>query len=284
MNDPDLAKIIGKSLAVPGSFLIIWMGAKLWGIVKKFGKKGIEVDKHSPTQQKDNTLPAKSDAAAQATFGKAVNIFGILLLLGFGIAIGVSFIGTNQQPGQQAATVPKTTVQPTTPQAATATPQTSQPTTDLNMLTKAAEQGDSHSQVKLGNMYLGGTGVPQDDKQAVTWFRKSAEQGDPLGQFALGFVYRGGRGVPQDDKQAIIWFRKSAEQGFGPGQFYLGRMYRDGQDYLTAYAWLSLAASEGVEDAAKHRDSAAYGFTPAQRSKAQALAAELQAKIDKQKK
>lgn len=253
MNDPNLAKIIGKSLALPGLLLMIWLGAKLWGIVRKSGKRESEVDKQILDQQKHKPVPSSSSAALERTCQRSrkvlvrhpkVTSFFIVVSLFGGLFYWASSVGDkDQQPTEPATNTPISSAQ-----QATATPQVSQPTTDLNMLTKAAKQGDPLSQVKLGRMYQVGEGVPQDDKQAITWFRKSAEQ------------------------------------GFGPGQFYLGRMYRDGQDYLTAYAWLSLAASEGVEDAAKHRDSAAYGFTPAQRSKAQALAAELQAKIDKQKK
>lgn len=37
-------------------------------------------------------------------------------------------------------------------------------------------------------MYSIGLGVPQDSKQAVTWFRKAAEQGHVLAQYEL--MYR----------------------------------------------------------------------------------------------
>ena len=43
---------------------------------------------------------------------------------------------------------------------------------------KAAEQGLAGAQSNLGVCYSEGRGVPQDDKQAVFWFRKAAGQGD----------------------------------------------------------------------------------------------------------
>ena len=32
-------------------------------------------------------------------------------------------------------------------------------------------------------------------------------------RYSLGLAYENGRGVPQDENQAIAWFRKAAEQG-----------------------------------------------------------------------
>ena len=46
-------------------------------------------------------------------------------------------------------------------------------------------------------MYATGEGVPQDDAEAVRWFRLAAEQGDARAQFNLGVRYDTGEGVPQ---------------------------------------------------------------------------------------
>ena len=35
-----------------------------------------------------------------------------------------------------------------------------------------AEQGDARAQGKLGSLYAGGKGVPEDDAKAVHWFTK----------------------------------------------------------------------------------------------------------------
>ena len=40
-----------------------------------------------------------------------------------------------------------------------------------------AEAGDAEAQKNLGVMYAIGEGMPQDDAEAVAWFRKAAEQG-----------------------------------------------------------------------------------------------------------
>ena len=60
-------------------------------------------------------------------------------------------------------------------------------------------------------MYDEGEGVPQDDREAVKWFRLAAEQGAARAQFNLGIMYADGEGVPQDDKEAVKWFRLAAE-------------------------------------------------------------------------
>ena len=62
-------------------------------------------------------------------------------------------------------------------------------------------------------MYDKGRGVPQDDKEAVKWYRLAAEQGVADAQSNLGFMYAHGRGVPQDVKEAVKWWQLAAEQG-----------------------------------------------------------------------
>ena len=113
-----------------------------------------------------------------------------------------------------------------------------------------AQQGDAEAQLHLGvNYELGSQGVPQDDLQAVAWYRKAAEQGCAEAQFALGLMYSIGRGVAQDDQQAVAWYRQAAEQGDAKAQFNLGLMYDDGrgvaQDYQQAAAWYHQAAEQG---------------------------------------
>ena len=55
--------------------------------------------------------------------------------------------------------------------------------------------------------------MPQDDAEAVRWYRLAAEQGDANAQYNLGVRYGAGEGVPPDDAEAVRWFRLAAEQG-----------------------------------------------------------------------
>ncbi len=52
-----------------------------------------------------------------------------------------------------------------------------------------------------------------DYASAMRLFRLAANQGDPEAQISLGFMYAEGQGVPQDDAEAVRWYRKAAEQG-----------------------------------------------------------------------
>ena len=49
--------------------------------------------------------------------------------------------------------------------------------TALRLLRPLAAQGNAAAQYLLGLMYGRGDGVPQDDAEAVKWYRLAAEQG-----------------------------------------------------------------------------------------------------------
>ena len=53
-----------------------------------------------------------------------------------------------------------------------------------------ANDGDARSQVMIGIMYKDGEGVPQDYKQAISWYIKAAEQDDVVAQYNLGLCTR----------------------------------------------------------------------------------------------
>ncbi len=71
---------------------------------------------------------------------------------------------------------------------------------------RAAQQGDAEAQYNLGNMYRTGEGVPQNDTEAMKWFRLSAEQGYAAAQFTLGSMYFFGEGVPENNMKSYVWF------------------------------------------------------------------------------
>ena len=78
------------------------------------------------------------------------------------------------------------------------------------LLKPLAERGNASTQAVIGWMYRAGKGVPEDDTNAVHWYRKAAEQGHPGGQVSLGIMYNQGKGVPEDDAKAVHWWRTSA--------------------------------------------------------------------------
>jgi TPR repeat protein len=69
-----------------------------------------------------------------------------------------------------------------------------------------AENGNLDAQINLANMYFDGSGVPQDYKESVKWYRLAADRGSVDAQIALGFLYEYGDAVPQDYVQAYKWF------------------------------------------------------------------------------
>ena len=77
----------------------------------------------------------------------------------------------------------------------------------ITELRRQAEQGDPEAQYNLGDMYINGEGVPEDQAEAAHWFRLAAEQGHAEAQFDLGVMYSQGRGVPQDVVEAVRWLR-----------------------------------------------------------------------------
>ena len=103
-----------------------------------------------------------------------------------------------------------------------------------------------------------------------------AEQGDAEAQLNLGIRYANGEGVPEDDVEAVKWYRLAAKQGLARAQSYLGIMYGNGdgvpENYAEAVKWFRLAAAQGQEDAKRNRDIVAERLTPDQLTQAQQIA------------
>ncbi|MBV5339892.1 MAG: sel1 repeat family protein [Deltaproteobacteria bacterium] len=65
-----------------------------------------------------------------------------------------------------------------------------------------AELGHVGAQFELGCMYANGQGVPQNDAEAVKWFRLAAEQGHAEAQFELACLYTTNRpGLSQENSE-----------------------------------------------------------------------------------
>ena len=143
--------------------------------------------------------------------------------------------------------------------------------------TKAlADQGIAYAQNNLGVMYDDGDGVPENDTEAVKWYRKAADQGDAYAQCNLGVMYENGEGVPENDAEAVKWYRKAADQGDAGAQYNLGFMYRTGEgvpeNNIRAYVWWSMAKTQGHVNAASAIDVLKPKMTPQQIADGQVLA------------
>jgi hypothetical protein len=131
-----------------------------------------------------------------------------------------------------------------------------------------AEQGDAEAQLQLALRYAEGDGVIQNHKEAARWFALAAKQGLAEAQYQYGLALLEGRGVVQDYKAAFSWIEKPAQHGYAKAQYSLGELYRYGTgtaiDKARAYLWFNLAAAQGVEAAAKARDSLVWQLKPEQ--------------------
>lgn len=131
-----------------------------------------------------------------------------------------------------------------------------------------AEQGDAEAQLHLGMRYSTGDGVIQNDKEAARWFELAAKQGLAEAQYQYGLALLQGRGVVQDYKAAFSWIEKPAQRGHAKAQYSLGELHRYGTgtaiDKAHAYLWFNLAAAQGMEAAARARDSLVWQLKPEQ--------------------
>jgi TPR repeat protein len=155
--------------------------------------------------------------------------------------------------------------------------------TAANWFRAAADQGVARAQYDLGVLYERGRGVPIDLTQAYNWYRRAAENNFALGQFNLAVAYTKGQGTRPDYAQAATWYSRAAKQGIIPAMVNLAILYERGDgvelSLENAYAWYRAAARRGNQAAARRGEELLQSFTPAQQSRAEALASEAQGSI-----
>lgn len=118
---------------------------------------------------------------------------------------------------------------------------------------RAYSAGSVEAAYELGEAYETGAGVAQDLEQAAEWYNRAAEGGSPRGQYLVGLAYAEGRGVEQNAETAAAYFARAATQGYAPAQYRLGRAFANGdgvpRDALWAGRWYGKAARKGNADA-----------------------------------
>lgn len=142
------------------------------------------------------------------------------------------------------------------------------PTLSHDQVAARAAQGDADAALMMGQRYADGNGVIKNDKEAVRWFEQAARAGKAEAQYRYGLALLEGRGVVQDYKAAFEWIERPAKLGHSNAQYTLGELYRYGTGTIMskaqAYLWFNLAAAQGVEKAAKARDSLVWQLKPEQ--------------------
>ena len=109
---------------------------------------------------------------------------------------------------------------------------------------------------------------------ALAWLEVHAADSDGLAAAHLAQIYLDGQaGVEADVTRAAELFQDAAERGHFMAQYQLSLLYARGdgveQDYIAAHKWANLAATAGIEDALKARDTVANLMTPEQIAEAQ---------------
>jgi len=127
------------------------------------------------------------------------------------------------------------------------------------LLIPLANAGNSAAQVRLGSLYYLGQGVPEDEKQAVFYWKKAAAQGSADAMFHLGSAYLFGnqaaRTVPDPDREAATWYFQAASAGHPEVQYHLGLLFLAGKGVvdsrIEATRWFRKAAAQGHIEAKK---------------------------------
>ena len=83
---------------------------------------------------------------------------------------------------------------------------------------RAAEQGDSETQIFLGDLYYKSDIVEQNYETAFDWYMKAAIQKDKYAEFAVANCYVEGKGVEKNIDEAKKWYSKSAKHGYKPAK------------------------------------------------------------------
>ncbi|MZH40943.1 MAG: sel1 repeat family protein [Nitrospinae bacterium] len=149
----------------------------------------------------------------------------------------------------------------------------------LKILNYDAEKGSVGAQYSMGVIHQFGRGVPENDQEALKWYRLAAENDDENAKLLTGLMHQLGRGTPKNDQEALKWYRQftkkrldeekvrvsklagkdassflkklvnDAENGDSKAQFRLGELYQYGlgvtQDNQEAIKWYRIAAENG---------------------------------------
>ena len=135
-----------------------------------------------------------------------------------------------------------------------------------------AEAGDADAQFNIGQAYRLGRGVPLDLAAAKIWFERAARSGHLDAQTTLGLlIFQNG-----DRAGGLKWLKQAADQGEPRALLVYGTALYNGdgvtQDRILGYAFVSRAASQGLQPAQETLAQLEQLMTAADRQKGAALA------------
>ncbi|MFW5425847.1 MAG: tetratricopeptide repeat protein [Methylophagaceae bacterium] len=113
---------------------------------------------------------------------------------------------------------------------------------------KAADLGYGDAQLRLAEMYQQGQGVEKNNVLALQWYQTAAKQGYNKAQRVLADLYQHGTLVEQDKHQAFKWYKKAAVLEDLDAQYALAQIYVTGEvvekDTIKSYVFTSYLADE----------------------------------------
>jgi TPR repeat protein len=84
---------------------------------------------------------------------------------------------------------------------------------------------DPDAQYYLARIYLDGTGVPADPRQAARWFGLSAQKGQCSAQAMLGAMLFAGEHVPRQAARGLMWLTLAKDNAGPTDQVWITRLY-----------------------------------------------------------
>jgi TPR repeat protein len=125
----------------------------------------------------------------------------------------------------------------------------------IERLQKWSQRHKSWAQFSLGNLYLKGNGVTEDQKRAAELYKLAADQGHHIAQYNLAGMYQKGKGVTESDTLAFKYAKLCADQGYADAQCKVGFYYDHGKGIersdTESFKYFELAADQGQCDAQK---------------------------------
>lgn len=141
----------------------------------------------------------------------------------------------------------------------------------IQLLTQAAQGGVTKAWFELAQLQQ----EQGELEQARASYGKAAQQGHTRAQYAYGEMLRLGQGGQEDYALALKQYRLAAMKNNRMAQYRMGALREEGlgapRNRIHAYAWLSLAATEGMPEAAQARDELEAAMTKPEVKKAQKL-------------
>ena len=189
----------------------------------------------------------------------------------------------------------------------------------IKLYSEAAEKRDADALLNLGIIYMLGDTVDRDLEKALSYlnqinindkpvagryigdiyqysddsierekskryYEAAAGKGDLVSYNTLARLAQAGKDGEKNIEQAISYYKYAASQGHTPSQYALGTLYANGgegvqRNILTAYAWLSLAATEGLPVAIQAQRQLEESMTLSELDKARREIIEIQRNV-----